>query len=414
MTMHSLFRRRTLLPLTLLFVLASAVIGQEAGNDSVPAIDTPTRIELDLPDNPAQPATMGLKSETADAVQDVSAQTMKMSEWLGPLAPVALSPFFALTLLSGAALYGGEWLGTNHPLIQAAGPLQNPALFWTFLTLTVVTSIPKFSKVSKPFAQAVDKVEAFAGIIVIVALRYLSGGEADPQVAEVADVVIYQAGIFSFTAESLLTIAMVINVLMINSIKFFFELLIWITPVPLLDAMFEVGNKAACAGLMALYASSPLLATIVNLILFGLCAMIFTWARRREVYYRTLMFDVVRNWLKMPAGKTTAITVFPQSAMGPIPAKSKCLLTKSDSGWQLECPRMFRGSLSHPIAAGDLKITKGWFTTKFELGEGTTSIRLVGSQRYHANLDEVADELGGQLQASESTGGWGGLKAELA
>jgi len=412
MNVIRLFRCRALLPLAAMIALTTTVLGQQPSAQ----LDVPGQIELDLPTDVTSPdavggavSDMGLRPDTAQAVGNIS-NTLTTAEWLGPLAPVALSPFFALTLLSGAALYGTEMLGADHALLQAAGPLKNPALFWTFLGLTIFTSIPKFSKVSKPFAQAADKVEAFAGIIVILALRFaIGGGEADPQVA--ANAVVYQAGVFSFTAETLLTIAMVINILMINSIKFFFELLIWVTPVPFLDAMFEVANKSACAGLMALYAFSPTLATIVNLILFGLCAMMFLWARRREVYYRTLMFDVARSWLKLPAGSTNSITVFPQEAIGKIAAKSRCQLTKTDQGWQLIAKQWFRPAIKQAISAGDLKITKGWFTTRFDFADGT---RMIGSQRYHSQLDQVAAKLDGQLQDAEATGNWGSLKAELA
>lgn len=404
MEVIGLFNRRALLSLTVLFALTSAVSGQEGTLQ----LELPDEIKLDLPTS-TPPSTTGLRPDAAAAVNNIS-NTLTTSEWLGPLAPVALSPFFALTILSGAALYGTEMLGADHALLQAAGPLKNPAIFWTFLALTVITSIPKFSKVSKPFAQAADKLEAFAGIIVIIALRLaIGGGEADPQLA--ANTVVYQAGVVSFTAQTLLTIAMVVNFLMINSIKFFFELLIWITPVPLLDAIFEVGNKTACAGLMTLYAFSPTLATIVNLVLFSLCALMFLWARRREVYYRTLMFDAVRHWLKLPAGSCESITVFPQEPIGPIAEKSRCRLTKTANGWQLKANRWFRPSVEHTLNAKTLKITKGWFTTKFDFGDGT---RLIGSQRYHAQLDQVAEKLGGQIQADEAIGNWGGLKTEFA
>ncbi|MCA9201028.1 MAG: hypothetical protein KDA87_25990, partial [Planctomycetales bacterium] len=87
------------------------------------------------------------------------------SEWLGPLAPVALSPFFGITCLSGMAIFGEGWLPADHFLTRASTPLKNPVVFYSFLTLTVLTSVPRLSKVSKPFAQAVDQLEAYAGII---------------------------------------------------------------------------------------------------------------------------------------------------------------------------------------------------------------------------------------------------------
>jgi len=40
--------------------------------------------------------------------------------------------------------------------------------------------------------------------------------------------------------------------------------MVWLTPIPLVDAIFGVCNKTLSAALMAVYAFSPLLATGIN------------------------------------------------------------------------------------------------------------------------------------------------------
>src|SRR5690606_16734208 len=102
------------------------------------------------------------------AAQQLSEQISAV-EWLGPLAPVALSPFFGITCLSGLSLFGGEWIVGHNSLLESS-VLRSPVVFWTFLVLTIITSIPRLSKVSKPLAQAVDQVETYAGIITILAV----------------------------------------------------------------------------------------------------------------------------------------------------------------------------------------------------------------------------------------------------
>ena len=123
-------------------------------------------------------------------------------------------------------------------------------MFFVLLALTVLTSVPRLTKVSKPFAQAVDRLETYAVIIILLAIKVISSMESS--VDEPAQIAMVQLGVFSFTVDTLLAIAMVINVLVINSVKFFFEFLVWLTPVPLLDAAFEICNKTLCALLMAL------------------------------------------------------------------------------------------------------------------------------------------------------------------
>jgi len=354
----------------------------------------------------------GLTPETAIAADQLSRQVgnqLSASEVLGPLAPVALSPFFGITLLSGMAIYGGNWLGDDNGLLQAAGPLKNPALFWTFLVLTIVTSIPRFSKISKPFAQAIDKLEAVSGIITLLVIYLVSqdtNRDAAPQV-------VLQAGLFSFTSEMLISVAMIVNILAINSVKFFFEVLIWLTPVPFLDAAFEVANKSLCVAMMSLYAFSPTLATIVNVAMFTVCAFVFTWVRRREVFYRTMMFDALRSCCGRPvdAGK---IIVFPQQAVGSIPAKARCELARIEEEWVLKYARWFRPPIEMRFHNSQtLRLKKNWLTTRFEL-DGEEEIVMNGSRRYHANLEQVARDLGAELLSDESPFSLTDLRQELA
>ncbi len=150
-------------------------------------------------------------------------------DWLGPLAPVALSPFFGVTCLSGLALWGPEWV-TDNALLGASGPLQSGLLFAVFLVLTILTSLPRLTKVSKPFAQAVDRLETYAVIVILLVIKV----EASMETAGDEQVALVQLGIVSFTLDTLLAITMVVNILVINSVKFFFEFMVWLTPVPLL------------------------------------------------------------------------------------------------------------------------------------------------------------------------------------
>ena len=93
----------------------------------------------------------GLDLSSSGASEQLAKQ-IGASEWLGPLAPVALSPFFGIAVLSGLATYGPEFLQRQSGLIGDHSPMNNAYLFWTMATLACLTSLPRFSKVSKPFA----------------------------------------------------------------------------------------------------------------------------------------------------------------------------------------------------------------------------------------------------------------------
>ena len=188
----------------------------------------------DLMKSPLTPADL----DKADGlVGSVSA-----SEWLGPLAPIAISPFFGVTILAGMAQFGGDWMPANE-FISNNAILKNPAVFWVFLALTILTSVPRFTKVSKPAAQAVDQLEAYAGIITIILLRVMMMTADDSMTAE--QPIVMQAGFLSFSADTLMCIAAVINIMVINTVKFFFEVSVWLMPFPFVDAMLGSGEQVS-------------------------------------------------------------------------------------------------------------------------------------------------------------------------
>lgn len=362
--------------------------------------------------------------ETEFSAADVTAaqqfgQTLGVADWLGPLAPVALSPFFGIACLSGMALYGQGWVSPDNPFLGENSPLHNPAVFWTFMILTLITSIPRLTKVSKPFAQAVDQVEAWAGIITLIALKMMVGEAApDSDQLPVAQLAMVQAGVLSFSANTLLMIAGVINVFVINAVKFFFEVLIWITPIPTIDAIFEVANKSVCAVLMAIYGYSPTIATGINLAMFLAAAVVFRWVYRREVFFRTALVDAAWS-LFAPPGKIAnrELTVFPTADFGTIPARAKCRLCRTEVGWTLVQQSWLQKHSVVEILDSDwaAELDAGYLTNSIKL-TGTHSATLTFSRWYNARLPELAAAMGAKLnqQDAAALGDRSGLKTEMS
>jgi hypothetical protein len=200
-------------------------------------------------------------------------QTLPLTEVLGSLAPIALSPFFALTCLSGASLLAEAGILpssiTNNFIMGTNSPLNNSMVFIGLLGLTVLTAAPKLTKVSKPLAQAVDQLEAYSGIVAALAVQFLyqlgsdTGGTADV-------VVSYHAGFIETSYATLVSLAIMafsaMNIFVINSVKFFFEVMILISPIPAVDAIFEAANKAFSGFLLLVYLINPWLAAAINLV----------------------------------------------------------------------------------------------------------------------------------------------------
>lgn len=237
-----------------------------------------------------------LDPTTMAASQTVS-QQLSTSEWLGPLAPVALSPFFGLAVLSGISTYGPDWLQQRSTLFQAGG-LNSPWLFWTMATLAVLTSLPRLTKVSKPISLAAEKLEAFSAIIILVAVRIFGSQlQVNPTSEQQAGELMLSAGFGSVSLNVMMSVFSALNVFVVNMVKLFCEFLVWLIPVPTIDAFVELCNKAACGALFGLYCYSPWLATIVNLSLLALCLVAFLWVYRRVHYYKDLIAGRALAWL---------------------------------------------------------------------------------------------------------------------
>lgn len=346
-----------------------------------------TFAQTSAPPKVSQPKS-GKKISTAEmAAASELAKHISASEWMGPLAPVALSPFFGIACLSGLAIYGGDWVPMGNALLENS-VLKNPSLFWTFLVLAILTSLPRLTKVSKPIAQALDQVEAYAGIITLLIVRLWVSTHDNPT----PDVVV-QLGVFRVTLDVLLSIAAVFNILVVNSVKFFFEFLIWITPIPFLDACFEIANKTVCAVLLMIYAYSPTAATILNLLILGVCLIIFRWIHKQLVFYRTMSLDPILAMIyRGYAQPTPQLVVFPQRDFGPFGAKDSLIFERIPDGWRLRRVDWFSAPEVMEIKDSQPSIQQGWLTNTLWLA-GEEEIPLTFSHRHTGHWNHLCEIL---------------------
>ena len=339
-----------------------------------------------------------LKSPLSDADKS-NIQAISASEWLGPLAPIAISPFFGITCLAGLSQFGGDYLPLNS-FISNNAVLQNPYVLWLFAGLTILTSLPRLTKVSKPFAQAMDMLETYGAIITIIILRFASSIPAEPDQIQTAMVV--QMGWMSFPVDVLFSLAAIINIVVINSVKFFFEVMVWLVPFPFVDALLEVANKGICVGLMAVYAYSPLVATVLNLILFAVCLYVFSWTKRRVTYWRTMLIDpmLALVWPSYSNWNGKHLDGFLGNGLKGIPAKASVRMEKTELGWRLVQRRWFFPGRVVKLSRSQyaFEVRPGLMTTSIrsQLQEDDELVEFVVSRRYKKQLDQISKEFGFQ------------------
>ena len=343
---------------------------------------------------------------------------------MAPLAPIALSPFFGITCLSGTSILCNMGVLPKNDFLIGNKALNNWLVFIVFLALSVATSLPKMTAVSKGFGQAIDRLETYAGIISYFGIYYLSSMGQD----DAAKQVVYAAGIFSFTRDTLLMIAAATNIVVINTVKYFFELLVWISPIPALDAAFETANKAVTAALAAVYAFSPYLAMILNIILFLICLVIFNWAKRNVTYFRAMLVEPViakllgKTNFSPPAHIKSKISVFveqgepllkvfPASKIHRIKKKEMCYLTAGKAGLFLVKLRLIRQPKIEKLdmTNAQIEISSGLLSNTIEITsqEMTKPVGLTFSKIYNKQIDSFAAALRpfGKIMVSSGTEG---------
>jgi hypothetical protein len=393
--------------------------------------------ETPRPPAPASPLDGVQKrgEELLRASKTVTA-TIGIEHALGPIAPVAISPYFGLACLSGLSLLGNHvhWLPSNDFLTKNP-TLNNIYVFIAFLALAVLTSLPRMTKVSNTFGTALGYLEDHAALVCIAVIELVpliqsqfQGGA--PHAAQ--EPVIIQAGVFSFSLGTLVFIAALVNYFVIATVRFLFDVLVFLSPFPLVDALLEVGKKTVSAGLLALYAFSPALALVVNLSLFLIALLFFGKALRLGQYYKSILIGpVLHGVLKalfgvrdpgplatpLPMrlrddypGLRLALPVFTLQRAGRVKPRTRCFLLVNDEGIFFVRSGLFHEPQRLGPGAGRKSCRIGKDLTYIAISavdaESGSSMSFALSNRYAALYDRIREIL-----EAEDLGAVGALKA---
>ena len=359
------------------------------------------------------------------AAADALVDRIPVTEILGPLAPIALSPFFGLACLSGASLLMDQGLLPNNSMLSGNAILSHPAVFAALLAMAIFTSLPRLTKVSKLLAQVTDFIETHAGIatyLLIICAATVKVNTACLDLFFTTAPDFCQAGVLSITATGFILITCALNLLIVITVRSFFELLILICPIPAVDALFEVGNKAFCLGLIALYLFSPIAATVLSLLVFLICLVAFRWVKRRVTFYQGILLEPVaaavyfrffkgseaqmaargdRAASRLGRGKasTPLVKVVPNRKIGAIKPRASCYLGLDGQGVFLVCPRFLQTPLLIPINREDyqLKMTLGVLLNNIEFyrdGDNAPIYKMTFPRHYAERAQQLAGALG--------------------
>ena len=166
--------------------------------------------------------------------------------------------------------------------------------------------------------------------------------------------------------------------------------------------------------LMVLYAWSPVLALTLNVGIFLVALLVFGWVHRREIFFRTMLFDFLRASCGSPRpAEASSLIVFPVRAVGAIKARTKCELRPTDGGWMLTYHRWFGRSLNIAvIGRSQPMIRAGLFSNTIMFSDPV--VELTFSCLYAGSMPDMAARFRLPLPENHRTPADSNVKAEFA
>jgi hypothetical protein len=213
-------------------------------------------------------------ASTAGASGGSGLEPPRLAELAALLAPIGISPFLALAAVGFAA--SGGWLD----LPAGVGLLAEPAVFWTLLGVGLVLELGKSSKLTRPLAEGVGTSES---VVAVVAAFLLFAAEMTGDVGPAAEASTVGAIAWGLVA--------VVTVSVILALRVLFDVLIWLSPIPFIDAAFELAKTGLTFGLVALAAWAPVAAMATFAVVLVVAILLLRRAVRAGRMALTVLWD---------------------------------------------------------------------------------------------------------------------------
>lgn len=246
------------------------------------------------------PARAGAEEGTAairthgDRVTTVASLAQQV---FGPLPAVASTPFLGLAALSGVGLLTDtslvretrwSWLATlrDNALVAEARRYSTWPRFLALAGLALLGYLANSGKLQGVAGKAFRLFEdssVLVGYTLLAVASLPDGSPGPPRVAE--------AGILGSLAPYLLPLATALALGTMMAVRFAFDVLIWLSPVPFVDLLFETSKKVVTLGVLLLYLWSPALAAALCLVALLVALLAAGWAFRVLGLYRRVLLN---------------------------------------------------------------------------------------------------------------------------
>jgi hypothetical protein len=222
------------------------------------------------------------------ATQVIGAEHL-VQQVFGPMPAIAGTPFLGLAVLSGAALLSdtdavrssdSAFVRGFHDnaLIAEARRYSTLPLFLGLLSLSLLTWLTNSGKIRGALGKLLRAAEdssvlvTYGLLALVTILGATKGGAPAPRVAVM--------GVWSVPLDVLLAVGLAMAMAVMMTVRYAFDVLIWLSPFPLVDFGFETLKKLLSLGFLAIYFASPVVASSLGILVLIPAIFLYGWALR--------------------------------------------------------------------------------------------------------------------------------------
>jgi hypothetical protein len=230
--------------------------------------------------------------ETAAPVQRHAAEVIGAGhlaqQVFGPMPAIAGTPFLGMAVLSGAALFSDTDFVRNsdsavlrgfrdNALLAEARRYSTLPLFSALIGLSLLTWMANSGKIRGAVGKLLRAAEDSSMLVtyaLLAAVTFFGAGNAAPA-SKVA-----LMGVWDMPANVVLPIGFTLALMVMMTVRYAFDVIIWLSPFPFVDFAFESLKKLLSLGFLALYFASPTAASVLGLMVLLPALFLYGWALR--------------------------------------------------------------------------------------------------------------------------------------
>ncbi|RRO12335.1 hypothetical protein [Flavobacteriaceae bacterium 14752] len=315
-----------------------------------------------------------LSSQELENPEDIISYNGTLIDQLAQVSSMSINPYTAVFFTSICSKFGihNDYVKT-HPFYNNWIVVSLFGFLFLFTLIVRPTlALSKFTNVIKLADEYLEDKAALVinGVIIILPIILSSNPSNDE--------VVLQAGIFSLDFKSILIIiATTYYLMVVLAVKYFIELLIFISPVPLVDSFLEVFKIVLTVILVFISIYSPVMAFIISLIFFIIGLFFYQRAKRLtdKVVYLFIypVFDLMKNSDKILYDKENdlSIKILLINKTNKFKKGKILRLTKNNNEFGLEQKKLIRPNKFEPLEIKNCDIIQTDFNISIVAEDGT-------------------------------------------